>query len=147
MSMSIFSKSCEYAMRAVFFIAHKTADGSRVNIGEIAAGIGSPQHFLAKILQLLSRNGIIGSVKGPNGGFYLDPSSLERPLANIVEAIDGAEIFTGCAMGLKECSEVKPCPLHRDFKAIRNQITQLLHSTTIGEFNEDMELGLVTLKK
>ncbi len=145
--MSIFSKTCEYAIRAVFFIAHKTAVGGRVGIKEIANGIDSPEHFLAKILQDLSRRGIVQSVKGPNGGFYLDAESLKRPLASIVEAVDGNGIFVGCALGLKQCSEVNPCPLHHDFKAIRNQIHQLLENTNIGEFNGDLTLGITSLRK
>jgi Rrf2 family protein len=145
--MSIFSKTCEYAIRAVFFIALKTADGSRVGIKEIAAGIDSPEHFLAKILQDLSRKGIVRSVKGPNGGFYLDGGSLKRPLSAIVEAVDGNAIFTGCALGLKQCSEVNPCPLHNDFKTIRNQIQHLLETTSIGESNEDLNLGITALKR
>jgi len=145
--MSIFSKTCEYAIRAVFFIAHKTADGGRVGIKEIATGIDSPEHFLAKILQDLSRRGIVQSIKGPNGGFYLDAVSLKRPLASIVEAVDGNGIFTGCGLGLKQCSEVKPCPLHYEFRTIRNQIQQLLSNTSIGEFNEDLNLGITALKK
>ncbi|HTI59505.1 Rrf2 family transcriptional regulator [Mucilaginibacter sp.] len=145
--MSIFSKTCEYAMRAVFFIAHKTANGGRVGIKEIAMGIDSPEHFLAKVLQDLSKRGIVQSVKGPNGGFYLNAESLKQSLASIVEAVDGNRIFTGCGLGLKQCSEISPCPLHHDFKAIRNQINQLLVNTSIGECNEDLDLGITALKK
>lgn len=145
--MAIFSKTCEYAIRAVFFIAHKTAVGGRVSIREISAGIDSPEHFLAKILQDLSKRGILQSVKGPNGGFYLDETSLNRPLSEIVEAVDGNGIFIGCGLGLKQCSEINPCPLHHQFKTIRDQIHQLLQKTTIGEFNEDLNLGIISLKK
>ena len=134
-------------MRAVFFIAHKTADGGRVGIKEIAGGIDSPEHFLAKILQDLSRRGIVQSAKGPNGGFYTDKAVLQRPISDVVEAVDGNGIFTGCALGLKQCSEVNPCPLHHDFKSIRNQIHHLLEHTSIGEFNEDLNLGIISLKK
>lgn len=145
--MGVFSKTCEYAIRAVFFIAHKTADGGRVGIKEIANGIDSPEHFLAKILQDLSRKGIIQSAKGPNGGFYLDAEALKRPLTDIVEAVDGNAIFTGCALGLKQCSEVNPCPLHSQFKFIRSKIHDLLQNTEIGEFNEDLQLGISSLRK
>ncbi len=145
--MGVFSKTCEYAIRAVFFIAHKTADGGRVGIKEIANGIDSPEHFLAKILQDLSRRGIVQSAKGPNGGFYLDEDAMSRPLADIVEAVDGNGIFTGCALGLKQCSEVNPCPLHRQFKAIRDDIHELLQKTAISEFNEELGLGISTLKR
>ena len=145
--MGIFSKTCEYAVRAVFFIAQHTADGSRVGIKEIAVNIDSPEHFLAKILQDLSRRGIIQSVKGPNGGFYLDAQSLSRPLSDVIEAVDGGGIFRDCGLGLKECSSKNPCPLHHDFLDVRNRLQNMLESITIGQFNEDLNLGIVVLKK
>ncbi|MDN3550138.1 RrF2 family transcriptional regulator [Mucilaginibacter aquaedulcis] len=145
--MAIFSKTCEYAIRAVFFIAHKTATGSRVGIKDIAQGIDSPEHFLAKILQDLSRKGLISSIKGPHGGFYIDTPALSRPLSEIVEAVDGNSLFVGCALGLKQCSEINPCPLHNEFKAIRNRIHAMLATTTIGSFNEELMEGLLSLKK
>lgn len=145
--MGVFSKTCEYAIRAVFFIAHKTASGGRVGIKEVAAGIDSPEPFLAKILQDLSRKGIVQSAKGPNGGFYLDADALKRPLTDIVEAVDGNALFTGCALGLKQCSELKPCPLHGQFKIIRGEIHELLETTKIGKFNQELILGINALKK
>ncbi|MBS1530639.1 MAG: Rrf2 family transcriptional regulator [Bacteroidetes bacterium] len=145
--MGVFSKTCEYAIRAVLFVAHKTASGGRVGIKEIAAGIDSPEPFLAKILQDLSRKGIIQSAKGPTGGFYLDEAALKRPLKDVVEAIDGDAIFTGCALGLKQCSEVNPCPLHNQFKAIRTEINDLLQSTEVGKFNAELASGIRSLRK
>ncbi|MGN6396741.1 MAG: RrF2 family transcriptional regulator [Mucilaginibacter sp.] len=145
--MGIFSKTCEYALRAVFFVAHKTAEGGRVGIKEIALGIGSPEHFLAKVLQDLSKRGIIQSVKGPNGGFYTDGTVLQRPISDVVEAVDGNGIFIGCALGLKQCSEINPCPLHYEFKTIRNQLHHMLNNTTIGEFTTDLISGITALKK
>ncbi len=134
-------------MRAVFLIAHRTANGGRVGIKDIAASIDSPEHFLAKILQDLSKRGIIQSVKGPHGGFYLDRKNLERPLADVVEAVDGNSIFTGCGLGLEECSSERPCPLHDDFMTVRNQLQKMLTSVTIGQFNEELNLGIRHLKR
>ncbi|HVW13887.1 MAG TPA: Rrf2 family transcriptional regulator [Mucilaginibacter sp.] len=141
--MGLFSKTCEYAIRGTFFIARKTAGGGRVSIKDIAAAIDSPEPFLAKILQDLSRRRIVQSTKGPNGGFYLNEDSLKRPLAEIVEAVDGNGLFTGCGVGLKQCSEINPCPLHNEFKNIRNQIQHLLKKTSIGDFNGDINLGII----
>ena len=142
MQMGVFSKTCEYAMRAVFFIAHKTERGRRVGVKEIAEGIGSPEPFLGRILQDLSRKKIIRSAKGPTGGFFVDEDNLALPLAVIVDAIDGNSLYTGCAMGLPYCSEEMPCPLHNRFKEIRGDIHSLLHNTTIGEFNDDLNTAL-----
>lgn len=134
-------------MRAVFFIASKTENNSRVGIKEIALGIDSPEHFLAKILQDLGRKGLIQSVKGPNGGFFMTDENMKRPLSDVVEAIDGNQIFTGCGLGLKQCSEKNPCPLHNDFKNIRNELTNMLCNTTIRNFNADLISGVTLLKK
>jgi len=143
----MFSKTCEYAIRAVIFIAQKSASGVNAGIKEIAKGIASPEHFIAKILQGLSRKGLVQSVKGPNGGFYLNENSRKNTLADIVEAIDGDKLFNGCALGLKNCSEKKPCPLHEEFKAIRTQLHQMLQSATVDGFNQELSRGLSFLKR
>jgi Rrf2 family protein len=145
--MGIFSKTCEYAMRAVFFIAHRSNSGKRVGIKEISEGIDSPEPFLAKIMQDLSRKGIVQSVKGPNGGFYMDAAALKRPLSDVVKAVDGDGIFTGCGLGLEFCSESNPCPLHHEFKSIRNNIQRMLQDTAIEDFNQDLNLGITKLKE
>jgi len=145
--MGVFSKTCEYAIRAVFFIAHRTANGGRVGIKEISTGIDSPEAFLAKILQELTRKGILNSAKGPNGGFFVDDYNLKMPLSAVVKAVDGEGIFTGCGMGLQYCSAANPCPLHNEFKEIRDKIQEMMDNTTIGEFNEDLNLGILSLKK
>src|SRR5690606_14722108 len=134
----MFSKTCEYAIRAMIFIAQKTKEGDRVGIKDISTGIDSPEHFIAKILQELSRKGLVQSIKGPNGGFYLDRTSLKRSLADIVEAVDGDKVFTGCGIGLKQCSESQPCPIHHEFKKIRADLYNMLNKAKIGIFNEDL---------
>lgn len=145
--MGLFSKTCEYAMRAVFYIASHSTDESRPGVKEIAENINSPEHFLAKILQKLSKGGIVSSIKGPNGGFFIESQGLHRPLADIITCLEGDDIFTGCGMGLSYCSESNPCPLHHEFKKVRNQLTHMLYHTTIGEFNGELLAGALTLSK
>ncbi|WP_343643572.1 Rrf2 family transcriptional regulator [Chryseobacterium sp.] len=145
--MGFFSKTCEYAIRAIFYISKRSEQGHRCGIKEIAKNINSPEHFLGKILQKLSKEDLVASAKGPNGGFYLENSHLNRPLADIVLAFEGEQLFNGCAMGLTYCSEKAPCPLHNDFKEIRNQLTMMLKKTTIGQFNEELITGHFTLNK
>lgn len=142
----MFSKTCEYAIRAVLYIAQKTDESRRIGIKEIAHEIGSPEHFIAKILQELSRKGIVQSAKGPNGGFYLDEQSKGQPLINIVVAVDGDKIFTGCALGLKKCTKEKPCPLHYKFEKIRNELRQMLEQAQLDSFNGRLEENLAFLK-
>ncbi len=143
----MFSKTCEYAIRAMIFIAQKSRDGSKVGIKEIAKGIDSPEHFIAKILQDLGRRRLVHSLKGPNGGFYLDEEALICSLADIVKVVDGDRLFTGCGLGLKQCSESHPCPIHHEFKALRKGIQQMLEKARLGEFTEELEKSLTFLKR
>jgi len=143
----MFSKTCEYAIRAMIFIAQKSKDGSKVSIKEIAKGIDSPEHFIAKILQELSRKGLLQSMKGPTGGFYLEKEDLSRTLAEIVKVIDGDKLFTGCGLGLKQCSETHPCPIHHEFKKVRKSIQNVLEKAKLGEFTDELEKNLTFLKR
>ena len=143
----MFSKTCEYAIRAMIFIAQKSEHGVKVGIKEISKGINAPEHFIAKILQDLSRKGLVQSTKGPNGGFFLEQESQKNTLADIVIAIDGDKLFTGCALGLKNCSEKKPCPLHDAFKVIRDQMRNMLQRSTVIQFNIELIQGMKHLKR
>lgn len=144
----MFSKACEYGIRATIYIANQSKLQRRVSLKDIAEAIDSPEAFTAKILQQLARNGIISSLKGPSGGFEVDGEQQARIRAiDIVKAIDGDEIFMGCGLGLKECNELKPCPVHDKFKVIRNQLREMLDGTTIAELAEGVNDGLTVLKR
>lgn len=127
----MFSKACEYAIRAVVYIASETDDTKKVGIQEICNHIEAPQHFTAKILQTLTRKQLVNSQKGVNGGFSLNDVQKKKSLKEIVEAIDGEQLFIGCGLGLKQCSESKPCPIHNQFKDIRNRLTKMMDTTSI----------------
>jgi len=143
----MFSKTCEYAIRALIFIAQRSKDGYKAGIKEIAVGIDAPEYFIAKILHLLAKKSLVQSSKGPTGGFYLDKKSLQYSLADIVTAIDGDKIFAGCGLGLSYCSESKPCPIHDEFKKVRQDIYAMLHAAKLGGLQEQLEGKLAYLKQ
>jgi Rrf2 family protein len=142
----MFSKACEYGIRAVIYISSENKAGRKVSIQEICEAIEAPNHFTAKILQILSRNRIVNSQKGVHGGFYLDKFQSDLKLISIVEAIDGKALFTGCGLGLKQCSEKEPCPIHDKFKSIRNALKNMLEQTTIEELGKKLKTGKSVLK-
>ncbi len=143
----MFSKACEYGIRAVIHIAVQSNEGNRVSLKSTAKEINSPEAFTAKILQQLVKNDIISSIKGPNGGFEIERKKMkEISLSQIVSAIDGDTIFKGCGLGLKDCSEIHPCPVHYKFKKIRNDLRNMLENTTIYQLSHGLKKGLTFLK-
>jgi|SRR6478672_98183 len=142
----MFSKSCEYAIKAMIFVAQKSNDAVRVGVKDVAEGIAAPEHFIAKILQDLAKKKLINSIKGPNGGFYMDTENLKSSIADVVIAIDGDGIYKDCVIGLKLCSEKNPCPVHFEYKEIKKNLIAMLENNTITDFNEKLDTGKFFLR-
>ena len=141
----LLSKSCEYAIRAAIYIASKNKKGEKAGITDISKAIGSPMHFTAKILQALSRKKVLVSIKGPNGGFYIE-DDRNLYLIDIVRAVDGNELFSACAMGLKNCSDTAPCPMHEQIKPIRTQLLIEFSRKAVHERVDEFEQNRYYLK-
>ena len=128
----MFSKSCEYGLRAAIFIAEQSSMENKVGLKVIAKAIDSPEAFTAKVLQSLTKNNIVTSIKGPYGGFMIEESRLKQiKLSDIVSVLDGDSIYTGCGLGLKQCDENSPCPLHYKFIEIRERLREMLEGNTL----------------
>lgn len=143
----MFSKACEYALRAVIYIYIKGVDGARLSIPEIAKEIDAPLAFTGKILQTLTREGVISSIKGPNGGFFVDPRAKPVTLADVVKAMYGNDdVLHTCVLGLKECSDKFPCPIHAQVKGYRDHVRKVMKETTVQSLVKDLTKGRTFLK-
>ncbi len=142
----MFSKSCEYGIKAVIFLTTQSIEGRRVKVGEIAENAGSPLAFTAKLLGILGKHKIVQSQTGPNGGFYIElERTKEVKLSQIVFAIDGNSVYEGCGLGLTNCDAQNPCPLHDDFANIRNELKAMLESTSVFDLAMKLKTGNATL--
>ena len=130
----------------MILVAQKSKVDVRVSIKQIAEGIDAPEPFIAKILQDLGKRKLISSVKGPNGGFYIDQSNIKCSVADVVKAIDGDGIYKDCVIGLKACSEKNPCPIHFEYKEIKKNLITMLEENTIADFNDKLDTGQFFLK-
>jgi len=138
----MFSKRCEYGIRALTVIGQATQDGKKIGIKEICEVAKTPESFTAKILQTLVRRGIVSSLKGPTGGFYFSQPLNEVSIYDIIEAIDGDGIFKKCGLGLSECNAKKPCPLHYKFEVVRTELFNMCKNNNLddllGEFYKEV---------
>jgi len=127
------SLSCKAAVKAVIFLASKSETGEKSGIKEIAAFIDENEHTVGKLLQKLVKEGNINSSKGPAGGFYVTEKQKKQPLIQIIDTIDGKEVFKECGLGLSKCAATHPCPIHNDYKEVRDVYEQLCRKKTIQE--------------
>ncbi|MEC3905898.1 Rrf2 family transcriptional regulator [Tamlana sp. 2201CG12-4] len=143
----MFSKACEYGIKAAIFIATQSYEGKRVSPKEIAKEIDSPQAFTAKILQALVKHQVVNSIKGAYGGFEIERNQIKNvKLSQIVNAIDGDSIYNGCGLGLKKCDEDHPCPVHDKFKSVREELKDMLENTSLDELARNIKSGTSFLK-
>ncbi|MGE7775886.1 RrF2 family transcriptional regulator [Chitinophaga sp. NPDC101104] len=141
------SRACEYGIKAAVYLAQRAKANELSSVKEIATAIGSPVAFTAKVLQQLVRSGLISSAKGVKGGFFIDEATLRHlNLCRIVSAIDGNGITENCMLGLRECSEKNPCPVHHQYKHIKADIIRMLNDSLVANLTIDVEQKLSVLK-
>jgi len=139
------SYTCKTAIKAVIYIGTQSNKQQKSSIKDIALNINASEHTVGKILQSLVKQGIINSLKGPSGGFFIDSHQEMRPIIDIVNAIDGNEVFKGCGLGLSKCSATHPCPIHHQYQVARELIEQLFRSSKIADLSAPIEEGIAHL--
>lgn len=135
------SNQSKYAIRGVIYLAIHASETNKFGSKEIGNKINIPIPFLAKIFQKLSKEQLISSSKGPHGGFYLSDEQLEGNLLEIINSIDGKDSFNSCFIGLPECSDENPCPVHHLAGPMKNQLLEDLEKRSIAEFAKDAKKG------
>ena len=145
----MFSTSCQYGLQGMLYIAMHSSKDDNVGLIEIAENQEIPRHFLSKILQQLVKAGLLESMKGPNGGFKLSKKPEKITLLQIIKAIDGLDVFTQCGIGFKKCSDDHPCPIHHDYKKVRDNVYELFKKKTLKEliFEAEHGEGIISLNK
>ena len=139
------SKTCKSAIKAVVYLCSKYGSGENASIKEVADVINASEHTVGKLLQTLVKQDIIKSLKGPTGGFYISKAQQNQPIINIVEAIDGKEIFKECGLGLSQCSAKHPCPIHNGYKEVRESLEKLFREKNVLSLCEPVSNGLAYL--
>ena len=140
----IVSKKCEVGLQAVLFLS--TQNPARLfNALEVSREVGQPKEFVSKMLQILTSSGIVGSRKGKNGGFFLAKKPSEIKLIDIVEAIDGLDVFSNCVLGFPGCSKESPCPVHEKWGKLRDEAFQMLSENSLEYLKEKIISKLKSL--
>ncbi|MCK9480602.1 MAG: Rrf2 family transcriptional regulator [Bacteroidia bacterium] len=136
------SVTCQVALKAVTYIASKYEKRNKKSgIKEIAMQIEESEHTIGKVLQKLVALKIISSTKGPNGGFFISKEQHQHPIILIVKAVEGQDFFDNCGLGLGMCSDTHPCPIHEEFKPVREAFKEFSLHKKIGDLYPDLNDG------
>jgi len=141
------SKSTEYAIRALVFVQLRNWEQKRPGVGEIALEIDAPEAYTAKILQTLTKEKLLDSMKGRGGGFFFNNNQSNLTLYDVIHVVDGDSCFYKCGFGLKECNNDNPCPFHEKYKVVRNTFFEIVRTESIKSLSEKILHGSAVLSR
>ena len=125
------TRKTDYAVRCIIFLSMEA--GRTVSAGEISKAMLIPKDFLAKILQRLSRKGIVKSTKGVAGGFRLAKEPGKISLLEVIEAIQGPTAANACAVDENVCSLSGTCAVHPVWVELRKLVEERLKGETFAK--------------
>ena len=130
----MFSQTVEYALRAAVFLA--TRPGEPATTGEVAERTRVPAPYLAKILQSLSRAGVVRSQRGVGGGVTLAKPPDELTILEVVNAVEPIKRIKTCPLGITTHG-TRLCPLHRRLDSALATVETAFGGTTLAEILEE----------
>lgn len=142
---SLYSKACEYTLRALICGLEKT-NGKGFRVEDACREAEVPESFTRKGFQRLVHRGILKTVRGPGGGYWLKGNASDISILEIVKLLDGDESYERCVMGLSQCSDKAPCPIHEIWKKMRKKLIGELRQTSLEQMicssKKKVRLGL-----
>jgi Rrf2 family protein len=128
------TKKADYGLIALRHLA--STPGSTASTRDIADAYHLPVPLLAKVLQLLTRAGILQSVAGTNGGYKLTRDPKKISALEVVRAIDGPVILTHCFTEHGTCDQSENCTVREPLRRVHEAILELLNRFTITDLAE-----------
>ncbi|MFN5944717.1 MAG: RrF2 family transcriptional regulator [Phycisphaerae bacterium] len=125
------SQASGYAASALGYVAN--CDSKSVLVKDIAEATAIPAPYLAKIVQILSKRGIVRTQRGIGGGVVLAREAKEITLHDVCVALDDPAVLNRCMLGTAICSDERACPCHAFWKVNRGDFQDFLRKTTVAD--------------
>jgi len=130
------SRESEYGLAGVIYLAGQRP-GAVLTVKAVADAEAMPRMFLAKTFARLARHGILRSYRGRRRGYELARRPQQINVREVLEGIEGPDLFARCIFRSGQCSDRQPCVLHAKWAAVRPQLEALLAATTLADCARD----------
>ena len=107
--------------------------GTRASRTELATAAECPEQFLSKVLQNLTRAGLVVSHRGNTGGFELPAIHRGASLLEVVEAIEGPIRLNLCLVSHHSCTRQEWCPAHPVWAEAQEAMAGVLRKVSVGD--------------
>ncbi len=134
------TKKADYALMAMKHLADHPAEGT-ASAKDVADSFGIPPEALAKILQKLTKAGLLQSQHGTNGGYRLARPAHTISAFEVIQAIDGPLFITSCVTVRGECGQSDRCNIREPLRKVNESIEAVLRRIKISHMREEPEVG------
>jgi Rrf2 family protein len=132
------TRAADYGIRVMIHLAGSPAE-KRFFLPELAAGTDAPVSFLSKVLQALSRAGLISSRRGQSGGFQISQRGREASMLEVIEAIDGPIRLNLCLISGRSCHRKPQCPAHPVWARAQMAMLEVLSGAMIADLTAEAQ--------
>jgi Rrf2 family protein len=134
-SMLRLTKKADYGLMALKFLAERAGTPS-LSAKDIAEAYGIPPQLLAKILQRLTKAGLLSSHAGTNGGYALSRDAEQITAFDVIRAIDGPLFITSCETGPRGCDLTASCTVREPLRKVNESISDVLRAIRVSDLCE-----------
>lgn len=126
------SRKMDYALRALAYLAGRNG-AQGCTLGDIATHTAVSSQFLAKIIEQLSKRGLVRSRRGPRGGYVLARQPAEVSVNDVIEAVEGPIMLNTCTTGQSDCVLLPGCEITTVWKEAQKRLIEVLSQTTLAD--------------
>lgn len=126
------SRESRYGLQGLAYLASQPP-GTILQAAEVAEAAGLPPMFLSKIFGKLTRHGILRSFRGRERGYGLARPARDISAREVLEAIEGPDVFQRCVFWSDVCSDQNPCLLHDTWRTARPMVADLIGRVSLEE--------------
>jgi len=135
------TRAADYGVRVMVHLA-TIAHNERTLLPALALATDAPESFLSKVLQALTRAGLISSRRGKFGGFAILPQGRTASMYSVIEAIDGPVSLNVCLSLERGCDRSSWCPAHPVWARAQQAMVSVLKQVSVAELAAQAQPGL-----
>jgi len=131
------TNTSEYALRILTYMAKEPQ--KLYSAKSLVEKLKISDKYLRRLMTTLSKRGFIYSIQGRDGGYSFKMQPAEIRLADVIDAVEGMDTYTGCVLGFEECSCENPCIMHSTWVKVREEFLEVFVNKTLADL--DFELA------
>ncbi len=129
----IFSRTTEYAIRVMVFLANNRE--TRYSVNRLHKRLGIPYKYLGRLMSKLAAAELVDVSQGKQGGFRINLRKSPIYLHEIINLVEDLENYDRCILGFNECSDENPCSMHHVWAHQKDEIRNIIYNTTLDDID------------